>query len=253
MQSGARPGQCGSPVAGACPRPSRRRRLALARRAAPVFTERLSQSFLGRPSVPVGARAGCRWGSEGALLCGRSRRPSAVALRPGRAPPPSPAEGSVCGTRAFRPGQLARPCPGSPRVPARCPLGPRSVRAGDFPRGRSPRVSAERRPRARAAPSSRGGVRAQRRSRRSWSGVRRPSAPLGVCDVPRAVSGTRRLLGRGHTPPPRPHALLVPRRPGCLSPARGRAAVAPAPTVPSAGPSRGPCASRSLAVSRRES
>lgn len=95
------------------------------------------------PGTPVRAR-----GSKGALLCGRSRRPSAVALRPGRAPPPSPAEGSVCGTRAFRPGQLARPCPGSPRVPARCPLGPRSVRAGDFPRGRSLRVSAERRPRA---------------------------------------------------------------------------------------------------------
>lgn len=200
------------------------------------------------PGTPVRAR-----GSKGALLCGRSRRPSAVTLRPGRAPPPSPAEGSVCGTRAFRPGQLARPCPGSPRVPARCPLGPRSVRAGDFPRGQSPRVSAERRPRARAAPSSRGGVRAQRRSRRSWPGVRRPSAPLGVCDVLRAVSDTRRLLGRGHTPPPRSRALLVPRRPGCLSPARGRAAVAPAPTVPSAGPSRGPCASPSLAVSRRES
>lgn len=206
---------------------------------------------LGRPSVPVGARAGCRWGSEGAFLCSRSRLPSAVTLRPGRAPPPPPAEGSVCGTRAFRPGQLARPCPGCARVPARCPLGPHSVRASDFPRGRSPRVSAERRPRAPAAPSSRGGVRAQRRSRRSWSGVRRPSAPLGVCDVLRAVSDTRRPLGRGHTPPPR--SLRSSRADRCLSPARGSAAAAPAPTVPSAGPSRGPCASRSFAVSRSES
>lgn len=102
MQSGARPPP--GPGSQGCPR-----------------VHRTPVSEL--PGTPVRAR-----GSKGALLCGRSRLPSAVTLRPGRAPPPSPAKGSVCGTRAFRPGQLARPCPGSPQVPARCPLGPRSVR-----------------------------------------------------------------------------------------------------------------------------
>lgn len=212
MQSGARPGQCGSPVAGACPRPSRRRRLALAHGAAPVFTERLSQSFLGRPSVPVGARvlfsvaaAACRPRSP----CGQGEprpRPLLRDLCVGREP----------SARDSWP-DLAQGAPRSPRaarsVPAPCV--PAIFRGGGV---RASRPRAVLRPQA--APSSRGGDRAQRRSLRSWPGVRRPSAPFGVCDVLRAVSDTRRLLGRGHTPPPRPRALLVPRRPGCLSPAR---------------------------------
>lgn len=38
------------------------------------------------------------------------------------APPLLPAKGSLCGTQAFHPGQLARPCPGCPGPPCACAL-----------------------------------------------------------------------------------------------------------------------------------
>lgn len=201
----------------------------------------------------------CPW-EHGRGAGGEARALSSVAAAACR--PRSP-----CGQGEPRPRPLLRGlCVGHepsardswPDLAQGAPESPRAARSGPAPcvpaifRGGGVRAS---RPSAvlgpRAAPSSRGGVRAQRRSRRSWSGVRRPSAPLGVCDVLRAVSDTRRPLGRGHTPPPR--SLRSSRADRCLSPARGSAAAAPAPTVPSAGPSRGPCASRSFVVSRSES
>lgn len=124
------------------------RRLALARRAAPVFTERLSQSFLGRPSVPVGARV---LSSVAAAAC-RPRSPCGQGE-----PRPRPLLRDLCvghepSARDSWP-DLAQGAPRSPRaarsVPAACV--PAIFRGGGV---RASRPSAVLGPRA--APSSRG-------------------------------------------------------------------------------------------------
>lgn len=79
--------------------------------------------------LPVRAGVGCG-GNEGAFLCSHSRLPTRGCPVAGQsqvvAPALAPAKGSVCGTQAFHPGQLARPCPGRPECPrarpARAPL-----------------------------------------------------------------------------------------------------------------------------------
>lgn len=244
MQSGARPGQCGSPVAGACPRPSRRRRLALARRAAPVFTEHLSQSFLGRPSVPVGARV---LSSVAAAAC-RPRSPCGQGE-----PRPRPLLRDLCvgrepSARDSWP-DLAQGAPESPRaarsVPAPCV--PAIFRGGGVRASRPSAVLGPGlRPRLAAASAHRGARGARGLAsvvpRRRWVSVTSPARSqirAGCWE-----EATRRRHGRVLCSS-RAGRAAFPQHAQCGRSSGARGAVCRAVARP--------CASRSLAVSRRES